>query len=82
VRSIISTVYFLRSITYIVRRTNRRIGQLSSVCFPRGDILLASHGEIDRIDHDGIPRSRLVGNTLRRLSRGIAPITEQTLVVG
>jgi hypothetical protein len=66
--------------THIVGGTDGRIRQLSTIRLPRRNVLLARHGQVDRIHHDRVSRLRLPVGSLRRLAAGIA-VAEQTLVV-
>jgi hypothetical protein len=44
--------------THIIGSPDSRIGQLSPVGLPRSDIPLGSHLQVDRVDHDAVPRAR------------------------
>jgi hypothetical protein len=73
--------------THIIGSPDSRIGQLSPVGLPRSDIPLGSHLQVDRVDHDAVPRPRirrpaLAGIEVGRIVLGPVPASKQLLVVG
>jgi hypothetical protein len=73
--------------THIIGSPDSRIGQLSPVGLPRSDIPLGSHLQVDRVDHDAVPRARirrpaLAGIEVGRIVLGPVPAPKQLLVVG
>lgn len=73
--------------SHIIGSPHSRIGQLSPVGLPRSDISLGSHLQVDRVDHDAVPRARtrrpaLAGIEVGRIVLGPVPAPKQLLVVG
>jgi hypothetical protein len=73
--------------THIIGSPHSRIGQLSPVGLPRSDIPLGSHLQVDRIDHDAVPRARirrpaLAGIEVGRIVLGPVPAPKQLLIIG
>lgn len=57
-------------VTHVVRCTNGRVGKLSPIGLPGGDIILGGHLQIDRINHDRVPGLGTSVDLLRLLVGG------------
>lgn len=67
------------SFTHVIRCADRRVCKLPAVCFPGGNVLLASHCEVDGIDHNRV--ARLLAARGRVTVVGDVSAAEQLLVV-